>query len=43
MKNLSISGIVITALGVLGILLDVGAQAIETFDFCQPWGSERSC
>ena len=33
MKNLSISGIVITALGVLGILLDAGAQAIETFDF----------
>jgi len=33
MKNLSISGVVITALGVLGILLDVGSQAIETFDF----------
>ncbi len=33
MKNLSISGIVITAFGVLGILLDAGSQAIDTFDF----------
>ncbi len=33
MKNLSISGVVITALGVLGILLDVGSQMVDAFDF----------